>query len=232
VASGRVTSFAGNGKPGYADGKKDQAQFWEPAGLAMSNDSKLLYVCDANNFRIRVVDVKTQNVSTLNIAALSAGAMATATGSGSITPLIASRRRAVLQSVTASPKQDCVAFKISLPAGTHFTEGATSRWQVNEVSDGQAVSKLGNGDIDLDKTAMTGMFTVDRYALLAPSGCIEVEAAIYYCSDDSEVCRTEAVIFNLDLTSNIASPAVVEYAIGTGRKGVLNTDKLNSSSMV
>ncbi len=58
-----VTTFAGTGKPGYKDG--DTAQFSEPGGVSVANGK--LYIADTNNSLIRVADLKTKRVSTLEL---------------------------------------------------------------------------------------------------------------------------------------------------------------------
>lgn len=52
---GTVTTLAGNGQSGFADGRGSDARFDNPTGLAVMEDGTL-YVADRNNHRIRVVD--------------------------------------------------------------------------------------------------------------------------------------------------------------------------------
>lgn len=59
-------SFLGTGKPGYADG--DNPLFFEPSGLSIAGGK--LYVADTNNHLIRVVDLKTKRVTTLEVKGL------------------------------------------------------------------------------------------------------------------------------------------------------------------
>jgi sugar lactone lactonase YvrE len=66
-ATRRVTSWLGSGVPGHRDGKAEEAQFSEPGGLSFA-DGKL-YVADTNNHAIRVCDVTTGKVRTLEIVA-------------------------------------------------------------------------------------------------------------------------------------------------------------------
>ena len=62
-------TLAGTGKPGHTDGSATQpAEFFEPAGLAYAGGK--LYVADTNNHLIRIVDLTTKGVSTLQISGL------------------------------------------------------------------------------------------------------------------------------------------------------------------
>ena len=60
-----VRSFAGTGVAGLQDGAPDEAQFNEPAGLAAAGGK--LYVADTNNSALRVIDLDSRNVETLNV---------------------------------------------------------------------------------------------------------------------------------------------------------------------
>lgn len=67
-ATGKLSSFAGSGAPGLSDGPREQAQFYEPGGLAVAGDT--LYVADTNNHAVRTVDLRTGGVATLPLAGL------------------------------------------------------------------------------------------------------------------------------------------------------------------
>jgi DNA-binding beta-propeller fold protein YncE len=60
-----VKTFAGTGEAGFKDGMPGIAQFNEPAGLATAAGK--LYVADTNNNAIRVVDLASGMVETLNV---------------------------------------------------------------------------------------------------------------------------------------------------------------------
>jgi DNA-binding beta-propeller fold protein YncE len=60
-----VKTCAGTGEAGFKDGVPDSAQFNEPAGLAAANGK--LYVADTNNNAIRVIDLASGKVKTLNV---------------------------------------------------------------------------------------------------------------------------------------------------------------------
>ena len=61
-----MSTLAGSGRTGYADGAGNAAQFNTPTGLAVSGDT--LYVADQNNHRIRAVDLASANKTVSTIA--------------------------------------------------------------------------------------------------------------------------------------------------------------------
>ena len=60
----RVSTFAGTGRPGHQDGPAPKAQFYEPAGITIANGR--LYIADTNNHAIRMIDIQTGDVTTIN----------------------------------------------------------------------------------------------------------------------------------------------------------------------
>ncbi len=63
------TTLAGSGKPGNADGSLNQpAEFFEPAGICYATGK--LFAADTNNHLIRVVDLATGRVSTVEMKGL------------------------------------------------------------------------------------------------------------------------------------------------------------------
>ncbi len=66
TAAGNVSTVAGSGAAGYADGYGASAQFkTEWSGIAVTADGSILYVGDSLNYRVRRVDVSTGLVTTL-----------------------------------------------------------------------------------------------------------------------------------------------------------------------
>ncbi|EOD14313.1 hypothetical protein EMIHUDRAFT_71960, partial [Emiliania huxleyi CCMP1516] len=65
VATGAVTTLAGSGTAGSADGVGGAAQFYRPTGVAISPDGSALFVADFSNHQIRRVEVATGAVTTL-----------------------------------------------------------------------------------------------------------------------------------------------------------------------
>ena len=61
-------TVAGIGKPGHVDGPFAQACFSEPSGLSIANG--MMYIADTNNHAIRVADMDTGEVATLELVRL------------------------------------------------------------------------------------------------------------------------------------------------------------------
>ena len=63
-----VFTVAGTGAPGYVDGPFAQARFSEPCGLSIANG--MMYIADTNNHAIRVANMETSEVATLELTGL------------------------------------------------------------------------------------------------------------------------------------------------------------------
>jgi hypothetical protein len=68
ISSLQVKTVAGSGKQGTADGYLARAEFSEPAGLAIIENR--IYVADTNNHRIRVIELGSGEVFTLELNGL------------------------------------------------------------------------------------------------------------------------------------------------------------------
>ena len=60
-----ATTFLGSGEPGHKDGPGLLAEFHEPGGLSVAGGK--LYIADTNNHAIRVADLQSQQVDTLEL---------------------------------------------------------------------------------------------------------------------------------------------------------------------
>jgi hypothetical protein len=64
----RVQTLIGGGEPGNADGDFDQAELYEPEGLSANGGR--LYIADTNNHLLRIANLETGRISTLELAGL------------------------------------------------------------------------------------------------------------------------------------------------------------------
>jgi sugar lactone lactonase YvrE len=107
VTRGTVTTIAGNGTRGSADGIGASARFGFPTGLAFGPDGRL-YIADQRGFSIRRMTMSTAEVTTLagsppapsSLASLTLGAAADAAGNVYVTDGNAVRRVAANGSIT------------------------------------------------------------------------------------------------------------------------------------
>lgn len=56
AGDGAVSTLAGTGEAGFADGPTDEARFWKPAGCLWDPDTGRLLVADSGNHRVRAVE--------------------------------------------------------------------------------------------------------------------------------------------------------------------------------
>ncbi len=70
--SGKITTIAGTGQPGHADGRAARAQFYEPGGISVAG--QVVYIADTNNHAIRTIDLQSSTVSTLTCEGLASPA--------------------------------------------------------------------------------------------------------------------------------------------------------------
>ncbi|MFW6296788.1 MAG: hypothetical protein ACOC04_06320, partial [Halothece sp.] len=68
--NGGCQAIAGQGNPGYQDGKSFTAKFYEPSGVTAINSH--LYIADTNNHAIRCLHLNTFEVTTLEFSGLCA----------------------------------------------------------------------------------------------------------------------------------------------------------------
>lgn len=64
----RVWSWLGSGEVGTADGIGAEASFHKPSGLSVAGGR--LYIADTNNHAVRVAEIETGEVRTLEISGL------------------------------------------------------------------------------------------------------------------------------------------------------------------
>ena len=180
-----VSTFLGTGKSGQADGKTPT--FYEPAGLSIA-DGKL-FVADTNNHAIRVVDLKTKEVSTLKLSGL--------------TPPVKSRSEAndsspntkeikvKVQDVSKSTINSLI-FNLTLPDGYHLNPNAPQRYEV-AVENGQNV-KIANPKEKFSKIPLIIPFQTDKPG----AASLRAKLTVYYCREDNTgTCRIKSLVWKI-----------------------------------
>jgi thiol-disulfide isomerase/thioredoxin len=179
-------TFAGTGKAGLQDGDAEESVFDEPAGLSFA-DGKL-YVADTNNHAIRVIDLRSQQVSTFRLKEMER--------------LPAARpRRIRVDEQTVRPGMISVEVALELPPNHNLNEAART-----------SVTLSSNG---ASQTVPVESFPL-RVPFDAPpeGGKLEVEASIFYCREGRDaVCLYHQTKIELPLRADPQGPDVVAVRI-------------------
>lgn len=181
VARNSISTLAG-GARGDKDGSFADAQFYEPGGLSISGGK--LYVADTNNNAIRVLDLASKTVSTLNVqGAPNALAPEAPRGETADVKTVASTRDTVL-----APGAATLQLSIQLPAKHHL----------NEESPQRIVLKT-EGGATLSTTTIKGQAvqlrtTVPLKVPASGAGAVNIDATIFYCLEGKNaVCKLKSV---------------------------------------
>lgn len=118
LTSRQVRTVAGSGVAGQRDGPAAQAQFYEPGGL--SAGAGRLYIADTNNHAVRILDLATQQVSTLRLQGLLRPSAAVKPG-----------RRPPPMAAISLPEQVLPAGR---PATLRIALEMPSGWQINAAA--------------------------------------------------------------------------------------------------
>ncbi len=198
-----VETFLGTGKSGQTDGAKD-ATFYEPAGLSIANGK--LFIADTNNQAIRVVDLKTKQVSTLRIEGLTPPLIADETGESAAPNLKEIKIDA--REVSANSNGSLV-FNIGLPEGFHLNQNAPNRYDIS-IENGKNV-KITNPAQKFSKIPLTVSFQTAKIGLVD----LKAKITVYYCREDNTgTCNIKTLSFRIPLkiAANKKSPAKIELS--------------------
>ncbi len=198
-----VKSLAGTGKPGSADGSAAMASFHEPGGLAAAGSR--LFVADTNNHRIRVVDLKTLEVSTLRLSGVSIPMKsATATGNlendaSPLPNLAGTVKHPAVEAVVREGKAT-LRLKLSLPRGSKLAAGAPSQFRVLVVEGGAKPERTG-GRIDTTEISVP----LD----VSAKGKLVVQALYYHCQGES-TCSVRSASWEIVITPSASGGDAID----------------------
>jgi len=185
------TSFtlAGTGESGLTDCKFDTAQFYEPSGITALGEK--LYVADANNHVIRILDLNTKMVSTLNLNGLD---------------MLANREMDHFSGrIINLPEQELVdgtstlELTFKLPDGYKFTKDAPFYVTWKSGNDKALQFEVAPDEFDFSKIIFP--LCVPLSAANGKSD-VTVDAVIYFCKESSTTCLFDNVRINLPVVIN------------------------------
>ncbi len=167
-----ATTFVGTGKPGFCDGPG--AQFYEPSGVSI--DDGKLYVADTNNHAIRIVDLRTKDVTTLTLTGLSDNA---ATARVDIWPNL---EEVHLAQQTVRAGQGKLIVNVEIPAPFKLNPGSPLEYRVEVKGSTQQLGKR--------TTVKEGNFPLQiPLSLTDGEGEVSATVSFVYCRDGNEgVC--------------------------------------------
>jgi thiol-disulfide isomerase/thioredoxin len=179
-------AFAGTGQAGFTDGDAEQARFDEPGGLSLA--AGRLYVADTNNHAIRVIDLRTQQVSTFGLR-----------DEERLTAVRPQRVR--LDPQTVRPGDIHVEVRLELPPNHHLNEAAPSAITVGYDGTSNTVP-VKAFPVQIPVPATRG------------NGKLEVEASIFYCREGRDaVCLYHLAKMELPLREDPQGRSGVEVRV-------------------
>ena len=180
-----VTTFLGTGKSGQTDG--ETPTFYEPGGLSVAGGE--LFIADTNNHAIRVVNLKTREVSTLKISGLTPPAKIksetddTAPNTNEI--------RLETQEISTN-KASSLVFNLNLPEGYHLNPNAPQRYEVS-VESGQNV-KIANPKEKFKQLPLILPFQTDK----SGAATLKAKLTVFYCREDNTgTCRIKTLVWKI-----------------------------------
>jgi thiol-disulfide isomerase/thioredoxin len=203
AAERAVTSFAGTGKPGQADGATPS--FYEPGGLTVAGDK--LYVADTNNHAIRVIDLKTKETKTLAIKGLQPPQLNQAANSEA--PVNQEEIKLPAQKVRAG--DGTISLNLQLPPGYHLNPAAPHRYNVS-VADGSQFVSI---DPTVSSRSVRNLQLPLRIPFHATGGAarVNVTFTFVYCREDNTgVCRIKTLQWQapLEIVTDASAPAEIK----------------------
>jgi DNA-binding beta-propeller fold protein YncE len=191
IAKKTAKTFLGGEKAGA---KNEPAEFSEPAGLTFVGEK--LYIADTNNHLIRVVDLKTNKVSTLELKGLEAP-KSTAAGATAGDP----KFKDVKPQVVASGEHLQFDVTLQIPAGFKINPEQDPKFKLTAEVDQPLVAKdqLNQGE---EIKAEEGKVAI-KVPLAAKTGAGKFKLSLTYtfCKDGKGgVCRQKSVSWMIPVT--------------------------------
>jgi len=202
-----VRTLLGTGKPGQADGASPS--FYEPGGLSVANGR--LYIADANNHAIRVVDLKTKKTSTLRLKGLEPPTTtATATLSDSAGPNAEEIKVAPQRLRTGG--DGSLVVNVELPAGYHLNSAAPQRYKVS-LENGATALALDTETAARSSKDLQLPVRLHLRAVAKGSAEMRIQLTLFYCREDNTgTCRIKTLVWRapVEVTDDPEAPREIK----------------------
>ncbi len=202
-AARTVTSFAGTGKPGQADGATPS--FYEPGGLTLAGDK--LYVADTNNHAVRVLDLKTKETKTLTIKGLQPPQLTqTATAETSV-----NQEDIKLPVQKIRNGDGSILLNLQLPAGYHLNPSAPHRYSIS-VGDGSQLISIDSNSANRTLKNVQLPVQIPFHAMSQGAAQVNASFTFVYCREDNTgVCRIKTVkwLAPIEVVADSSAPAEI-----------------------
>jgi hypothetical protein len=164
----RVQTLIGSGEPGNADGDFDQAGLYEPEGLSASDGR--LYIADTNNHLLRIANLETGRLATLELNGLQRLNPPHEGMGGQVT----------LEQVTLHPGIVTITFALDLPNDIKLNQAAPSTLVLDKPGE--------------NSRNYTYTFSEDHYVTfeteIDQDTQLALDLSVYYCeTKDQRLCR-------------------------------------------
>ena len=204
-----VKTILGTGKPGQKDGRAPS--FYEPGGLSAANGK--LYIADANNHAIRVVDLKTKETSTLRINGLEPPTTTATTASTDTTGPNPEEIKVAPQRLRAGGGQGSLVINIELPAGYHLNPAAPQRYKVTSENGAAALSLDAQTAVRSSRDLRLPV-RVPLRVIAQGSADLRIQITLYYCREDNTgTCRIKTLVFRAPVEVTDAQDAPQEVSV-------------------
>lgn len=208
--NGWTESFVGGPDPGFSD---DPPRFFEPGGISVADNT--LFVADTNNHAVRVVDLQTKKVTTLQITGLSPVEPSTLVDEEEVA---ARKEVQVSQAIRRSTIDGRLMVRASLPLrqGWKLNPQAPIIWRVEEEPGTSTV--LDRNVSGRDFVVKDGQNPLEfQLPVLSTEGKSTLKITVNYftCTEGQEgLCRIESVrwIVPLELDPEAESAPIVLQA--------------------
>ena len=191
-----VTTFVGAGPRGD---KNSPAEFYQPGGLSVA--ARTLFVADTNNHKIRVVDIPSKTVSTLDIGDLNPPKLRARK------PTFPNATRIDVPKTEIGPGRELtVSVTLPIPPGYHLNAEEGSSMAVVVETPGKTglidASKLPESGTKIDPPAKTFTVKVPFANSVSPGDSFDLKVSVLslICSEGSKLCMIKSYVWNVPVT--------------------------------